>query len=830
MGSIFRPRPEVGLDAFRSVCRLLGKLASRIGGNIGYPSNAADTTCDRLAGLRTSSPIVQGVVVRAGLGSYDSEVTIHDGQTVVCSMLVSSLSDVYGPSQVCMPPPGSPVLVYLPQAGILGNNIPRGVILGVVPEVTSAGVTADGSSAIQKLSDTEYPEGGASQLTEYGPKAVATDTKYPYKGEFQCGRPHDMTAGEYGILNHSGAGMVIGALSTTIKGSEAASVRCSALDDQVRVVSGHFRHISAAGSDETYNDGGFISVESTVSMYQSERLGMKDKDSPAFEWKPLSRDGITETQSGISPKAKNQTAKKRMHTYTGYLGDIVNVFVAAPDPDAGVESMDSDSQDQGLFHQHIDSSGGLTVRSAAGIMLERYDRIPVPKRKHYAWDPEGDNEGTEPEEKRGFSHPVEYPMGIGVTLADRAAWCDYLAYSRFRQFSKDFKLPVQKELKCPDSKYDSIGKAEAEFEAYDKRHSYIGLTPDGGIVLRDAWGSEIVMADGRITLNAAANIEIRSGSSVVVMGGDDVIAKAYNSLDLSATKKDVRIKAENNMQCMSSNGGVLIQSKARSDSGDWRESGESLRSAGVVLKADKSSVRVIGKTTAINGESSVSLSAFNSEGKPDGTVSITGQQVFTAAKSNVVASVGGTSGLVLTQQTAVVCAPSVLAAGGTSATSASGDSVMVGIPVKVGNLYVQTVKACKSISETFLDSTAWLSPMEPSTFSEVEFKFRTSEQYGTVSDSGISGGVFSVYQASWAAMAEAGVAPLGGLSLTAWDEEPDEDGEYPWPGKGAIEGGYVTYEQRNVGPDGLENPGSYYESGRAELTHTGFLSYHIRSN
>ena len=830
MGSLFPQKPAVSLDMVRHLLGLVRKVAAKFGGVAGSSATASDLTCDRIAGLDNIPPLARGIVVRSGMGSYDCEVQLNGrgGGTLVCSVLASALSPIYGVSEVAVPAPGSAVLVYAPAQGLLRTPPVKGVILGVLPEYAPHGVSPAAGSAGAKFADTEFPEGGVAQFTESGPAAVASDKDYPYRGDFQCGRPHDMVPGEYGLLNHAGSGVVIGALSATVKGSEMASVRCSALDDQVRVTSGHFKHINAAGSNEIYNDGGYVTVESFVSMYHHERLGLSKPLQGAFTWTPgSSLAALAERRSGVSPLKPTQTAKKRFYRYAGYLGDIVNVFVASPDPDKEVEEMADPGKDSGLLHYHVDSSGRFTMRSAGGILLERYDRIPVPKRTHYAWDPAGDRAAPVPASKRPFSLDSRHPMASGLALADMAAWWDSQAYSRFVQFGKDFRVQKQADLKCPADQYDAYGDGTEDFQQYDLRHSYMGLMPNGSIVLRDAWGSEIVMADGRITLNAAANIEIRSGSSVVVLGGDDVIAKAYNSVDVSATKKDVRIKAEGNLQVVSMKRGVLVQSKAAGDvdPSAWEKgAGEDLQTAGVVLKADKSSVVVAGNRAVVQGTAGVSVAAFKDD-KPNGAVVLSGKQVSVAATDNAVVTAKGTSGLVVSGDSAVLCAPSVLTVGAQSATDVAGNKFMLGIPLDAESMYSSVVAICKSQSQLYLDSIDWLMPVPPTVFSAVDFRFRTTKQYGTDKDSGLAGGVFSVYEPSWAAMAEAQRFPLKGVRTRGWDEGEDAAGEQPWPGADAAKANsYRVYKEQNVTEKGVED----VKAGAAHLTDQAFSQYHIR--
>lgn len=818
------------LPLFRRISGLISTVATWIGGLSGPASNAEDPSCRHLAGLNKTPPLVRGVVVRSGLGSYDCEVEIRTNVTVVCSMLAPMVNDLTGVSQACMPVPGSSVLVYVERAGLQGITTGRGVILGVLPDNGVSGLSTKGESGAKSAEDLDYPEGGVTRDTESGPDAIARDVTYSGRDYYQNGRIRDLVPGEYALTSHAGAGVVIGALSTTIKGSELASVRCSALDDQVRITSGHFRHIHAAGSDEIFKDAGFITVESSVTMYAPERLGVKSWDASPFNCSPVPSAGSTARHSGIEPQVKAQTSKKRLYRYSGYLGDIVNVFVANPDPAKDTEDMLSSSNDQGLYHAHVDASGRMQVRSAGGIMLERYDRIPIPKRNRYAWDPAGDKDGgSGVKDKPGYKLDKEHPMSVGLILGDMAAWWNQQAYARFRQFDKDFTVPDQQHMTCPDDEYDKLGNGKEDFKEYDTRHSYISLTPNGGIVLRDAWGSEIIMADGRITFNAAANIEIRSGSSVVVLGGDDVVAKAYNSVDISATNKDVRIKADGNLQMVSMKRGVLVQSKAVSDgSPDWKKVGEDLESSGIVLKADKSTVTVTGMKASIQGTSQVGISSFDDKGKPSGEVVLAGARVSSVASDSIVSAVSdsnGTSGVYVSSANAFICGPSVLAVGGSDVSDVAGNRMMLGLPVDVGDLYGSTSYIFKDKARRYIKTLTWLNPYPPAVVSSIDFRFRNTEQYGTKENNGLSPGQFTVYEPSWAMMAEKRDW-LKAFKPRGWTELPDSNDGYPWPGKDAMTGRcYVKFVEKNIIENGTEKP----QNGEADLTQEGFSSYHIRT-
>lgn len=778
------------------------------------------------------SPLVVGHVIRAGIGSYDCEVYVEGlDAPLVCSPLTPVLSDTYGASGAYMPVPGSRVLVYAAQTGTTKSRRMRGYILGVVADPMTGGVSKDGKALLDKYVDTDAQEAGVAQYTESGPATVSTDPQFFRKGVYTNGRPHDIVPGEYQISSHGGSGLSVGPLAAVLRGSESASVRCSSLDDHVRVTSGHFVHVSSAGSEEICNDGGLILMESSVSMYQPERLGVCDFGQDAFARNPPAKLSDTKAvRSGVKQHRPTQTAKKRLYKYVGFTGDIMNVFVANPDPSKAVEDMQSDSRDQGLCHFHLDSCGRVAVRSAAGITFERYAPIPIPKRHFYPWDPRGTKASSlDPDEKQGYER-LDDPSASGLVLGDMSAWWNRQSYLRLRQFDPDFTIPSHDDAALPDDQYDRIGKATEDLN-YASRHSFMTMTADGGIVLRDAWGSEIVMSDGKITFNAASNIEIRAGSSVVVLGGDDVIAKANNSIDISSTNRDVRIKAEKNMQLVSFKSGVLVQSKAEADvPPDDSSAGEDGVSSGVVLKADESTVAVVGKSAEIIGSTGVKLASLDENNKQSGPVVLSGNTV-SAVGDNVVLDAGeGKSGLALSASSALLMAPSAIVAGGSTGLTVNGDEVLYGIPVEVGNIYNETVQILKDQWSAYVDSTGWLYPYLPSECSKIDFSFRTVEQYGTHVGSGMSGKPFAVFAPSWSTLVS---RPWmhGRCVPGKWEEKPDDHGEYPWPGKEHMsDGSYVSYQESNVRPDtGVELP-SDAQSGSASggLTSSGFSSYHIR--
>jgi hypothetical protein len=84
-----------------------------------------------------------------------------------------------------------------------------------------------------------------------------------------------------------------------------------------------------------------------------------------------------------------------------------------------------------------------------------------------------------------------------------------------------------------------------------------------------------------------------------VWAGYDAVVKANNSVDITASQRDVRLKAHRNFQALgglSGEGAVLLESKAICAYHDYEgKYGEDVVSSGVVLRADKSQVIAIAR-------------------------------------------------------------------------------------------------------------------------------------------------------------------------------------------------------------------------------------------
>jgi len=131
---------------------------------------------------------------------------------------------------------------------------------------------------------------------------------------------------------------------------------------------------------------------------------------------------------------------------------------------------------------------------------------------------------------------------------------------------------------------------------YYNTASFISLTEDGSIAIGDGYASQILLGGGQIRLEASGDIMHMSGSRVVTLA-NEAIVRAKGSVDISSSERDVRIKAENNLQILGGNsgyGGVLIESKGQGMRQDYdNKVGEKVQSSGVTLLSKSGSVNVM---------------------------------------------------------------------------------------------------------------------------------------------------------------------------------------------------------------------------------------------
>ena len=742
---------------------------------------------------------IEGTVVGGRAGTYDAVVDIGNGKLISCISVIQVGDPVLGVSQTPIPTAGSSVLVYMAKPGLA-----RGYILGVIPMNER---TPPKGKPVPTFKPQWLYESGAGAATEqiHFEPYITHETRLSTPAN--AGRPVDMMPGAHILRNGDGVGLGINRAAATLMASPEASVRVSAIDDQVRIISGYFLHFNPTGVEQTFNDGGQISGESSITHHQCERTGFKDYGEPLI--KDVGPDILqtADTNQWI-PVERRIVPKKRAQIFTGHLGDLFHMFVAKPADDQ--PETEGKGRDKGVMHMHVDGNGRLAVQSANGISLRRWDRIPIPKRCFEPWDPKGDKQDEDGvwdqtmKKKLPWKPSEKYPYAHSLELRDATAWRESSDVQRIHEQTeqvgkKDFKLVDEKEAKPPEDKYDEICKAESDFKKNEYRNAFVNIEPDGAIIIRDAWGSEIAMRGGNIVITCAGQIELRPGGNIVVAAGDDAVIKARNSIDITATEHDVRLKAERNMAVVAgsdgnSKGGVLIESKG-TGSGSWDTDGEARDSRGIVLKSADQMVATA-KTLSLSGTSKIKIDTLAPATEDGGDLVDTGSIAISTAKLDMVAKrriqlqAGNPeetdnkeqSALMLTKSGASIVTPHC------SVVTQSGIGIFKGTQYApllwfdIGRDFYSMFAEPLSIMYKNYKKAGWLNPFAPKKREDLNSTFRTNTEDGTLDGTELyKAPNFYVYEAPWLHLKRNRHPLLPKGSVEKWREKA-VGGTYPWPG------------------------------------------------
>ena len=286
----------------------------------------------------------------------------------------------------------------------------------------------------------------------------------------------------------------------------------------------------------------------------------------------------------------------------------------------------------GLHEDNIAADGRRFIASAKGITISKRMLLPMPVRMKRPESGDGDdatkNYKAASQLGAGPSHTITGDIeasGQHPHLQRAAGVLDlhgylfnYAGLHPFHWHEKDYKTYEQDELKyaeynhrVPD--YTSLKGAmylqqpepkQIKIDhRYDKQNFYeteafLSILEDGSVVIGDGYGAEIRMSAGVMTLSAPGDVWLKSGRHTQIWSGGDAIVRSVGNVDLSTTKKSVRIKSEKDVMILAGNaggeGGVLIESRSKLQDYDFENAGDAVKFGGVVLRAPNSNVVGLG--------------------------------------------------------------------------------------------------------------------------------------------------------------------------------------------------------------------------------------------
>ena len=548
------------------------------------------------------------VNVRAGV----CDVRCPALNTVVSNVALQSGSGVLpGAENIDSPGSGTPVLIAL------NDETSAAYVVSIIPKH---------ALDIGFLPQNGHPAGGSIET-----ECAALCAKPGTPGQEPNNRPADAFPGiAFGHESPLGIGVGGGLHDAWVKAGDFCGVFAMFYDQCLRDVSWNRESWTSAGWSDRKVVGNAINEVDYFTPYRYEAQGYnspgegvpKDIDIPQDlsqrmdAGDPVALDTYRKMLIEYARQSIHPEVLPRLLSYRGLLGNLLRMFVARPgstvygDMDAATGLASADALDMdvpsgdtpllsGLFEAALRGNGALRVKSAKKISVEKALDIRVPYRQRppetnpdVAVQVPPENMGQAPEEQVQYD-PGKKPetrewLGSPTQLAAFAqeleesdvAFADGLfAATPGYVVSDRPPLMVATENFEPErvleSKFQFTAPAPTVLRVdQDTQERYYGskagiyYLPDGGLVLRDGFGSEIIMAGGNIYLTAPGDIWERCGRDSVKWAGRHAIVRAQNDVEVVSDAGSVRIKAQDTFHAVGGNagdhGGVVLENKATS--------------------------------------------------------------------------------------------------------------------------------------------------------------------------------------------------------------------------------------------------------------------------
>lgn len=756
----------------------------------------------------------QGFVVTYNPQTHSANVLMSGMQSLwTCVFVDELLSYSFGYSETHPPREGEYVIVI--QTSAVAQS---GIIIGRVPyPLLFKGANGDRYNApdryhrqlytqLDETSDLKIPSFKAP-LLEKDDNSTHIATHF---------RPTDVYPGEFARVNQHNCGIKGGMFSATLLGG-GASLRLSALNNAARLTCEEYIRNTLHGSFHEFHNGRFLSSERNYAMFQEERLGGNAPDAKVW------------TEDSEAPVGgEDQTMRPRMKDLTGFFGHLSSKFCFRPDPNEGSEPRvqgEGAPIEAGVSRETVDPSGQYRLSAAGMIAIERTGRIPVPVRTCYPSEVWHDIPKM-PKALEPFKHDEKDPACRQLELFDRQAYDLKNQYARMEGYEEDtadYYVPEEDDLDPLKDTYDEkfTKSATVKLEQYDKRRAGLFIGEDGSVIVRDAWGSEIVMLGGNIQLACAGNVMILPGKTQLTIAGDDIVQKAQNSIDIHASAHDVRLSAARNMEILGGgdenahSGGVVIESRGSGAKGPWdgKDNGEDAQVRGITLKTKNQDVVIDGKR--LNLRSREDTRIISGDEEIDGNVSIAAEYVRSRAKYTLLAAEDAAFQIAqgIVAQTASAIA--MYSEKNVSITRGSEAAGMFWADIDL-NVYDEIGPIIGAATADLAEEELASAGFDSKSLENMMFGFRTSAQCGTDKPWTIGGPKnFRLYEPAWVQVLKVyETLKDGGVLSKGYKEDAEWENGRPFPGKEAEDSAQYVQLQ-GMSPKNLTNDG--FNVGRYKM-------------
>lgn len=545
----------------------------------------------------------------------------HSLAPIACTLgSHASLSSI-GPRELNSLNPGDQVWV------LVNPSQTAGVILCLMPTAMSQAM-AGFPDFLTQASRTRVDEGHRLPMKMLSNGRVT---------DWLSGRPLD-GINELGWITATGLKISIDDYMVQLAVDEMTGVFGFYHDSLLRIAGYNLQLWTAGNEREGFNDQGEYNDSLLYTPYPWEQTGVFAQTNPSTQNSAQATQVDQPWYSKLEPLSDHAQPFHRSQLYQGYLGQGGRTVVVAPPLSppaiwqykpgsaAGGETAPASTPPPlvGVFEESRGLDGRYFVRSAKGIVLAKRLLIPVPARQKRPEDTQGDNETNYKFAGLNGNGPAHQITGdIGTTDTDNpqlqrcAAVLDlhtylfnYAGLHPFHYHDYDYATPEESALE-----YAQVDQVVPQFTSlatrmflaappprtlqidhrygeqnYYPSESFLALLEDGGIVLGDGFGAELRMTGGHIFMTAPGDIWLQSGRSLQQWAGFDVVTRANNCVDVSTTTGFIRLKAQQSLEALAVEGGVLIESRGAGGEYDFTNVGDDVNFAGVVLRAPQSTV------------------------------------------------------------------------------------------------------------------------------------------------------------------------------------------------------------------------------------------------
>jgi len=434
----------------------------------------------------------------------------------------------------------------------------------------------------------------------------------------------DGVDGDWGMQNRFGGGVGVEMFRTFLQGGPLSGIYCYTDEDRLRIVGGRYQFITMGSEDDDRQAG--------PSIYRIHRRVNYPMDA-VYENVP----------QVLALEGPVYTGRQEFNSYR----EMDNL-----------EGAPGETQRIALLHEYRGLDGTYILTSAASIVLQKRVGVRVPIEIVDPEDPPPPPDpaptpqeigpcGLQPPEYDGIQSPQDTgedfataTKAFGERLLQAPSTSSPLANAMQVRGMADYILDWQartgldtlrEQWKTGNRPKKIFGDGNQQFQLFNlspamwkcvpkyvelnldpysaTKKYYLGraaisITEDGGVVLQDAYGSQIMMSGGNIYLSANHDIIQVPGRNAVTTAGRDISVRAGRHLDLVAEEGRLTAAAARQATItggIAGIGGVLIE--GRGDLAEVVNGGENPGDTGGVTIKSNNDVSVRGSKVVIDARS-----------------------------------------------------------------------------------------------------------------------------------------------------------------------------------------------------------------------------------